>query len=159
MRKRRKLLLVATIVSLLGVVVWTYVARNAMVEGESWSEKVGGMWEVEYHSSPLGHSGATARLSRRRRDHLTIVEPSVSSVLHLGDDCVAYARSRRGKGPEFLAVCGDRQPLVVVAASFKEWAIEPRGLVRYAALGDRRVVDLVPVGEMKRRALAQPLSQ
>jgi hypothetical protein len=156
LKPRRKLLAVVLILgAALSWMGWRYLLGRAYVQGDTWAESIGGGWVIQYHQTPLSHSGATAQLLRRTRNRTTVVGEAVSAVRYLGDDCVVYATARGTMGPEYLAVCSDRPPVVLVAPTYEEWRVTDTGLVKYAGLGDKRAITSISLTDIKKRALGR----
>jgi hypothetical protein len=87
---------------------------------------------------------------------VTVVEELASAVRYLGDDCVVYVSARDTLGPQYLAACSDRRPVVLVPPTYEPWRLTDQGLVKSAGPGDERILSSIPVAAIKKSALAQP---
>jgi hypothetical protein len=134
---------------------WWLGSSLVAAHGDSRTEEVGGRWVLENRSFP-GESGAQRTLYRRVAAKRLIVSDTVGLVEYLGDDCVVYSDYLR-VGVEYLAACGERQPVILVPPTYEVWRLEPTGLHHYQWNGDRQEpAESLALNEIKARALAQP---
>ena len=140
----------------IGWLAWQYLAAKAITEGHTWAENLGGSWQLEYHDTIMNHSGPSSRLFRLVGGRRVLVDELASNAIYLGDDCVVYASLRSTAGPEYLAKCGEMPEVLLVGPTYEEWRLTNSGLVRYAALGDDRIMEKLSIAEIKKRALSKP---
>lgn len=93
------------------------------------TEEPGGNWEVISSRSWLPEAGAgESRLFRKTPSGRLQIARWVGAFAYLGDDCLLYDEHRKPTGRRYLAICGDRMPIVLRESDIDDWDISTSGL-------------------------------
>ena len=139
-----------------GVVLWFFLA---FVHGQSWTDRPGGQWDIDYVRFP-GSQIPGGDLYYEKLGHRAHVARFVHQYRYCGDDCIAYGGSVNGAEMYFFA-CGQRESVAIEPGSRTTWELDDDSLRQEGMdsnatafeSGTRRIA----VADLKRLAVKMPI--